>query len=224
MEQRRKREYWQPDAQVLALAALLMAVTAAVLAAAAIRLSRPPVPDPAEAEEDLPEYVEQEFLDINPWSRPGTPLEEVRGIVLHYTGNPGTSAMANRNYFNSLADGRLQTYASSHFIVGLEGEAVQCVPLDEIAYASNTRNSDTISIEACHPDETGQFGAATYDRVAELTAWLCRTFHLDPYEDVIRHYDITGKLCPAYYVEHEDQWDRLLDSIAQAMEELEADS
>ena len=24
--------------------------------------------------------------------------------------------------------------------------------------------------------------------------------------DVIRHYDVTGKLCPLYYVEHEDAW------------------
>ena len=25
-------------------------------------------------------------------------------------------------------------------------------------------------------------------------------------ETVIRHYDVTGKLCPLYYVEHEDAW------------------
>ena len=57
----------------------------------------------------------------------------------------------------------------------LEGEVLQCIPLTEISYASNTRNSDTVAIEVCHPDETGKFSAVTYDRVVELTAWLCRS-------------------------------------------------
>ena len=42
--------------------------------------------------------------------------------------------------------------------------------------------------------------------MVELTAWLCREFRLDPEEDVIRHYDVTGKLCPLYYVEHPEEW------------------
>ena len=138
----------------------------------------------------------------------------MNAIVLHYVGNPGTTAQANRNYFNSLADGALEIYASSHFIVGLEGEVLQCVPLTEIAYASNSRNGDTVSIEVCHPDETGEYGPAAYRRVAELTAWLCREFRLDPERDVIRHYDVSGKPCPLYYVDHPDAWERLLADVA----------
>ena len=61
---------------------------------------------------------------------------------------------------------------------------------------SNTRNSDTVAIEVCHPDETGKFSAVTYDRVVELTAWLCREFRLKPEKDVIRHYDVSGKSAP----------------------------
>ena len=26
--------------------------------------------------------------------------------------------------------------------------------------------------------------------------------------DVIRHYDVTGKICPKYFVEHEDEWEQ----------------
>lgn len=111
-------------------------------------------------------------------------------------------------------------YASSHFIVGLEGEVIACVPLTEVAYASNSRNDDTVSIEVCHPDETGEFSPVTYDRAVELTAWLCKEFHLDPEEDVIRHYDVTGKLCPLYYVEHPEAWDAFLQDVAAAVEEL----
>ena len=171
----------------------------------------------------LPDYVEQDLLPVNEWSRPGTPLEEIDGVVIHYVGNPGTTARANRNYFASLADGQEGTYASSHFIVGLEGEVIQCVPLTEIAYASNERNADTVAIEVCHPDETGEFSDVTYWRTVELTAWLCHTFRLDPMEDVIRHYDVTGKLCPLYYVEHPEAWEDFLVDVQAALEALMAE-
>ena len=53
----------------------------------------------------------------------------------------------------------------------------------------------------------------------ELTAWLCETFRLDPETDVIRHYDVTEKLCPLYYVEHPEAWDTFRADVAAAMEE-----
>jgi len=168
----------------------------------------------------LPDYVEPQLLTVNPHSRPGTPLRKINGVVIHYVGNPNTTAQANRNYFESLKDGT-GTKASSHFIVGLEGEVVQCVPLTEVAYASNQRNGDTVAIEVCHPDEGGAYSAVTYARVVELTAWLCRTFDLDPAEDVIRHYDVTGKICPRYYVEHPEAWDALRSDVSAAVSAAE---
>ena len=171
---------------------------------------------PAE-ETAVPDYVTEDLLPVNEWSRPGTPLKKIDGVVIHYVGNPNTTAQANRNYFASLADGTEGTYASSHFLVGLEGEVIQCVPLTEIAYASNIRNEDTVAIEVCHPDETGLFSDATYARTVELTAWLCREFGLDPVSDVIRHYDVTGKICPKYYVEHPEAWELFLADVAAAV-------
>ena len=165
----------------------------------------------------LPDYVQEDYLPVNEWSRPGTELPQVKGVVIHYVGNPGTTAQANRNYFASLATGRDGVYASSHFVVGLEGEVIACVPLTEMAYASNTRNDDTVAIEVCHPDETGQFAPVTYDRVVELTAWLCETFRLDPRTDVIRHYDVSGKICPKYYVDEPAAWDQLLADVESRM-------
>ena len=169
----------------------------------------------------VPDYVEQDYIPVNDWSRPGTPLEDINAVVIHYVGNPGTTARANRNYFASLSSGKEGTYASSHFVVGLEGEVVQCVPLTEVAYASNTRNGDTVSIEVCHPDETGEFSPVTYGRCVELAAWLCREFKLDPDTDVIRHYDVTGKECPLYYVEHPEAWERLKADVAAELEREE---
>ena len=169
----------------------------------------------------VPDYVEQDYIPVNDWSRPGTPLEDINAVVIHYVGNPGTTARANRNYFASLSSGKEGTYASSHFVVGLEGEVIQCIPLTEIAYASNTRNGDTVSIEVCHPDETGEFSPVTYGRCVELAAWLCREFKLDPETDVIRHYDVTGKECPLYYVEHPEAWERLKADVAAELEREE---
>ena len=92
--------------------------------------------------------------------------------------------------------------------------------LAEIAYASNSRNEDTVSVEICHPDEEGRFERASYDRAVELTAWLCREFSLDPEEDVIRHYDVTGKNCPRYYVEHPQDWEGFRKDVSAALEAL----
>lgn len=153
--------------------------------------------------------IDTKLIEKNEYSRPGIALSDVNGIVVHYTANPGSDAEENRNYFNNLPklnEGKENpTYASSHFVVGLEGQIVQCIPLEEIAYASNDRNTDTISIECCHPDESGKFNELTYKALVELVCYLCIRYDLDE-DAVIRHYDVTGKLCPLYFVEHEDAW------------------
>ena len=153
----------------------------------------------------LSDEVIKNYLTPNEYSRPGKELKEVNAIVVHYVGNPGTTAAQNRSYFENLKDTHA-TSASSHYIIGMEGEIIQCVPLNEISYASNNRNKDTIAIECCHPDETGQFTTATYKSLVKLVAALCRTYDLDPETGIIRHYDVTGKYCPLYYVNHEDEW------------------
>ena len=147
----------------------------------------------------------QDILPLNPYSRPGTPLETIDGVVVHYVGNPGTSAAANRSFFANLAVTH-ETYASAHFVVGLEGEVLQCVPLSEVAYCSSQANDHTVSIEVCHADEAGEFSAETMASLLRLTAWLCEEFDLAP-ADVIRHYDVTGKICPKYYVDHPEAWE-----------------
>lgn len=155
--------------------------------------------------------ITEDFLTPNAYSRPCIELKEVKGIVIHYVGNAGSTAKENRDYFENLKDSH-ETKASSHFIIGLSGEIIQCIPLDEIAYASNSRNSDTISIENCHPYEDGQFTQETYDSLVDLTGSLCIRYNLS-YTDVIRHYDVTGKLCPLYFVEHDEAWEQFLQDV-----------
>ena len=212
-----KRRRLRPQFVLLCILIALVVINAVILT---VRLFRGRGP---EAEGVIvPEYVAEDYLPLNRYSRPGYELMDIRGIVLHYVGNPDTSAQANRNYFASLASGKENTFASSHFIVGLEGEVIQCIPMTEIAYASKDRNNDTIAIEVCHPDTGGEFSPVTYTRVVELTAWLCHTFDLDPETDVIRHYDVTEKLCPLYYVEHPEAWETLLCDVSDALDAMAA--
>lgn len=163
--------------------------------------------------------IDVELLTPNEYSRPGIATDKITGIVVHYTANPGAGARNNRDYFEGLKDSHV-TKASSNFVVGLEGEIIQCVPTWEVAYASNSRNTDTVSIECCHPDETGKFNDATYHSMVELCAWLCLKFDLNE-EDVIRHYDVTGKNCPKYFVEHEDAWVRFKSDVGKKLKEYQ---
>ena len=156
-----------------------------------------------------------ELLTPNEYSRPVITNEKINGIVVHYTANPGSTAMENRDYFEGLKDTHL-TKVSSNFVIGLEGEIVQCIPTWEMAYASNDRNGDTISIECCHPDETGKFNDATYKSLVQLCVWLCVKYDLTA-EDVIRHYDVTGKDCPKYFVENEEAWVQFRENIADGL-------
>lgn len=163
-----------------------------------------------EALVDLPKIKEM-YLTPNEYSRPQDPLKEVKGIVVHYTANPGTSAKANRGYFEGLKD-KKTTYASSHYIIGLKGEIIQCIPLNEISYASNDRNIDTISIEVCHEDSTGKFNEITYQSLINVLAELCEEYDLEK-DDILRHYDVSGKACPLYFVENEGEWDKLKEDV-----------
>ncbi len=163
--------------------------------------------------------IDVQLLEINEYSRPGIESDPITGIVIHYTANPGSTAQNNRDYFEGLKDSH-ETSASSHFVIGMDGEIIQCVPTWELAYASNGRNHDTVSIECCHPDESGKFTEDTYKSVIQLTAWLCKKYSLTE-QDVIRHYDVTGKNCPKYFVEHEADWELFKGDVKAALSKTE---
>jgi len=63
----------------------------------------------------LPEYITEDLLLVNDFSRCGDKLTQVNAIVIHYVGNPNTTAWQNVNYFRNLA-------VSSHLVVGMEGK------------------------------------------------------------------------------------------------------
>jgi N-acetylmuramoyl-L-alanine amidase len=130
-------------------------------------------------------------------------------IVIHYVGATG-SALDNVLYFRRSAG--LQ--ASAHFFVGhkSEGGAIyQSVDPRNRAWHcgakvyrhSACRNSNSIGIEmCCHKDAQGQwyFDDVTVGQTIELTKQLMAEYNI-PIGNVIRHYDVTGKLCPAPLVD-----------------------
>lgn len=145
--------------------------------------------------------ITEKLLTPNKYSRPQIPLNSVKKVVLHYTGDAGASAIAERNYFENCAT-VFKRYVSSNYIVGIEGEIIRCVPENEVAYCSNQANTYSISIECCYPKseaKTGKFTKATTESAAELCAYLLKKYGLSV-DDLIRHYDVTGKQCPLYFV------------------------
>lgn len=152
-------------------------------------------------EEDV--KIKQVLLTPSSYTRPQTKINPT-AIAWHYVGNPNTSAINNRNYFESLKDTH-ETKASCHFIIGLGGEILQLIPEDEKSFCTNQANPYTISIECCHPDTSGKFTDATYKSMLWLGRYLMDKHNI---KENIRHYDITGKACPKWFVDHPDEWEK----------------
>lgn len=176
----------------------------------------------------------EDFLTPNEFSRPGAEMKQVQAIVVHYTGNPGQSAAGLRAYFEGLKDAR-KRMASSHYAVDWR-ETIYMVPKREVAWHGGSGqewpkgytdfakemfndypNYHTIGIETCHRDETGYFDPSTLHNLRGLCAILCHDLDLDPCEELIRHHDLTGKLCPKWFVDHEDAWERFRVSVKELM-------
>ena len=168
-------------------------------------------------DEEIAKLVTKKYLTVNEKSRPGYKLEELKEVVVHYVANPGTSALQNWRDFEN------KNWVSAHFIIDLDGSIIQCMPLDEVAWAIGTTegNYSTISIECCHPDKTGKFTDATYESLVKLVSWLCNEYGLSA-ENVKRHYDyprqnssglIWHKQCPLYFVDHPEKWDEFKNSL-----------
>lgn len=146
--------------------------------------------------------IADKLLD-NERARPGTKRNNITTIVVHWVGNPNTSAINNRNYFNNKTAN--VNDVSAHYIVGLDGEIIRCIPDNEVAHHAKQANPYSIGIEVCHPDWNGRFNYKSYLSLLKLVSWLCDKYDISA-DNVRRHYDITGKACPVYYVDNPSEW------------------
>lgn len=166
--------------------------------------------------------IKQMLLTPSKYTRTQTKIKPT-AIAWHYVGNPSSTALANRNYFESLRLGKKNSkgsyvYASSNFIIGLEGEIIECIPAGEKSFCTNQANDYTISIECCHPDGTGRFTEATYKSMIWLGKYLMDKYGI---KENIRHYDVTGKCCPKWFVDYPEEWEKFKKELEEdSMEEV----
>ena len=70
------------------------------------------------------------------------------------------------------------------------------------------RNDNSIGVEMCsEKDSKGQYyiNEQTQNKTLEVVQWLMQKYGV-PLENVVRHYDVTGKLCPEPFVRNQVQW------------------
>lgn len=132
----------------------------------------------------------------------------IKYIVIHYTGNNGDTAKGNTNYFKSE-----YRCASAHYFVD-ENSIWQCVEDKNIAWHCGAkkyihqycRNQNSIGIEMCsRKDFNYYFKGETIKNTIELVKYLMQKYNI-PIENIIRHYDVTGKVCPEPFVRDTNAW------------------
>ena len=132
-------------------------------------------------------------------------------IAWHYTGAHDVKAINTiNNWFNKINKGYKingkYVYASSHFLCDLDGTIYKYVPMDRIAWTTNSANSYSIGIECATSGKDDHYTDAEYKSMVKLGAWLAQYYKLDPRTDFIRHYDVTKKICPRYFVNNSAKW------------------
>lgn len=163
--------------------------------------------------------IQKEMLTKNRWSRPGTKLNKVKAVVIHWVANPTSTAIANRNFFENRKAGKTG-FGSAHYIVGLKGEIVQCLPEEELAYhvgsdtytnealklLSTYPNNCTIGIEMCHQDWTGKPNLETLHATVNLAAQILKANGLSE-KNLWTHKEVVGwKDCHHYYNSNPGEW------------------
>lgn len=133
-------------------------------------------------------------------------------LVIHFTANDGDSAKNNADYFAREAPG-----ASAHFFVD-EREIWQSVQEKDIAWHCGTRgmyfhpycrNANSLGVELCSRKrgEKYYFAPETVKNAQQCVRSLMKRYGI-PTENVVRHYDVTHKNCPAPFVEDAGAWQR----------------
>lgn len=190
--------------------------------------------------------IPQKLLTPNEYSRPQTPIKELRGIVIHWTANPHASAEQNRLFFEAKKTG-MGGYGSAHYIIGQDGATIQCIPENEVAYHCGTNQKDpasgqfytdyarkkyghyavhwqttspnycTIGIELCPTDYDGNFTEKTINAAIDLCAYLCKRHNLAA-DDITTHHDIVGwKDCPRLWTRKPELLDAFRASVKDAI-------
>lgn len=150
--------------------------------------------------------------------------KDIKYLVVHYTANNGDTAKGNCNYFQSP-----NRNASAHYFVD-ENEVYQSVEDKNIAWHCGTksgykhkycRNSNSIGVELCsRKDSKGNyyFKELVINNSAALIKDLMDKYDIQ-IDNVVRHYDVTGKICPAPLVD-ENEWKKFKNILIEEGDEV----
>lgn len=140
-------------------------------------------------------------------------IRRLEGIAIHYTANNGDTALNNAKYFHNNIVG-----ASAHFFVDREGIIYRSVHINRTAWAVESKgmklkgkwnNANTISIELCDFYRNKEISANQMKALKYLIKKIQRYVYLHGGKklELIRHYDVCGKACPANLIE-DDKWNK----------------
>lgn len=143
--------------------------------------------------------------------------QPIEFLVIHYTANNGDTVQNNLDYFAGNAVG-----ASAHYFVDENGYGQSVKDADTAWHCGASsyrheacRNANSIGMELCsRKDSRGNyyFMDQTVYNAAALARQLMQTYGIDR-AHVLRHYDVTGKKCPAPMVDNPTLWENFLNLL-----------
>lgn len=186
---------------------------------------------------------QKKHIRKNEFSRPGFKLLRVQAVIDHYTANAGADAEDHYKYFDKTVI-QIKRYAGAHIFVD-RYKALELIPLDEGTFGGNDGGTAALKLpalrarDARYPTRTGDGNANllcihvemclepdgtihpdTIKRTALVHQMLQKKFPQlkDTYNRFVRHWDVTGKLCPAPMVKDPSLYKYLLDMTAGKIE------
>lgn len=137
-----------------------------------------------------PIHITERLLPLGCARRTGRKLN-LKGITIHSTGNPTSSASGERNWLENPDNNDSSRLSVAWHLCIDETQCIMAVPLDEYTCHANSGNDTTFGIEIC---ESGN-RQKTLDRAATLVAQLMLKYNFT-FDNLYRHYDWNRKNCP----------------------------
>lgn len=151
------------------------------------------------------------IIPVNTYNRPNA-KSSCEYIVIHWTADVGASAERLDAYYHNVAAGVFadnpNAWTSANYIIGYDGTQITTIYSGNVSYGVSGWNERIINIEVCIDNANGIFTDKAIAALAELVQRLMRSRNIPPAR-VVRHYDLTGKLCPKYYAINADAWREL---------------
>lgn len=170
--------------------------------------------------------IKYDYIPVNGVTRPGIKRTSTAGLIMHYTANNGGTAQNHHDYF-----ARAMDYASAQIFVD-DYEVICIIPLDEVSYHANdiqrynadgtpfypmrgilgNANYSCLSLEMCL-DRNGNITEKTFNNAVKTVKELVTLYPQITPNTIWRHFDVTGKNCPAPWVARPSELTRFINAV-----------